>query len=140
MKNGFPAPNKEPAKNQKRLLDRKSPIQVRIRLPPAESQSLGRIRVRGSRTPAFRAGVRGWFGDAVGRDAQGFSIRANLRQYLCRAIFQYRSAADVGGENAMLVTTKSAFAGLNVRQIFEFGSGSSKAEHGPLIVPGKRQT
>jgi hypothetical protein len=34
-KNGFPAPNKEPAKNQKRLLDRKSPIQVRIRLPPA---------------------------------------------------------------------------------------------------------
>ena len=30
---------------------------VRIHLPPAESQSLGRIRVRGSRTPAFRAGV-----------------------------------------------------------------------------------
>src|SRR6202040_1063704 len=36
-KNGFPAPNKEPAKNQKRPLDRKSPIQVRIHLPPAES-------------------------------------------------------------------------------------------------------
>jgi len=34
-KNGFPAPNKEPATNQKRLLDRKSPIQVRIHLPPA---------------------------------------------------------------------------------------------------------
>src|SRR5206468_9948181 len=32
-KNGFPAPNKEPAKSQKRLLDRKSPIQVRIPLP-----------------------------------------------------------------------------------------------------------
>jgi hypothetical protein len=27
-KNGFPAPNKEPATNQKRLFDRKSPIQV----------------------------------------------------------------------------------------------------------------
>jgi CheY-like chemotaxis protein len=27
-KNGFSAPNKEPATNQKRLLDRKSPIQV----------------------------------------------------------------------------------------------------------------
>jgi len=27
-KNGFPAPNKEPAPDQKRLLDRKSPIQV----------------------------------------------------------------------------------------------------------------
>src|SRR5580693_6002802 len=36
-KNGFPAPNKEPAKSQKRLLDRKSPIQVRIHLPPAGS-------------------------------------------------------------------------------------------------------
>ena len=38
-KNGFPAPNKEPAPNQKRLLDRKSPIQVRIHLPPAESSA-----------------------------------------------------------------------------------------------------
>src|SRR6267378_3596773 len=41
-KNGFPAPNKEPATNQKRLLDRKSPIQVRIFLPPAESHAIGR--------------------------------------------------------------------------------------------------
>ncbi|MGB9648079.1 MAG: hypothetical protein WCB44_23615, partial [Stellaceae bacterium] len=24
--------------------------------------------------------------------------------------------------------------------VFEFGSGSSKAEQGPLVVPGKRQT
>src|SRR5258708_33534618 len=36
-KNGFPAPNKEPATNQKPLLDRKSPIQVRILFPPAVS-------------------------------------------------------------------------------------------------------
>jgi hypothetical protein len=113
---------------------------VRIHLPPAESQSLGRIRVRGSRTPAFRAGVRGWFGDAVGRDAQGFPIRANLRQYLCRAIFQYRSAADVVGENATPIPTKSGLPRFNVRQIFEFGSGSGKAEHGALIVPSERQT
>jgi hypothetical protein len=34
-KNGFPAPNKELTKNQKQPLDRKSPIQVRIRFPPA---------------------------------------------------------------------------------------------------------
>src|ERR1700680_477195 len=101
---------------------------VRIHLPPAESQSLGRIRVRGSRTPAFRAGVRGWVGDAVGRDAQGFPIRANLRQYLCRAIFQYRSAADVVGENPTPIPTKSGIPRFNVRQIFEFGSGSGKAE------------
>src|SRR5439155_2546188 len=41
-KNGFPAPNKEPPTNQKSLLDRKSPIQVRIRVPPAGS----RVRTR----------------------------------------------------------------------------------------------
>jgi hypothetical protein len=33
---------------------------VRIHFPPAESLSLSRIRFRRSRTPAFRAGVRGW--------------------------------------------------------------------------------
>ena len=33
-----------------------------------------------------------------------------------------------------------AFSGFIVRWIFEFGSGSTKAEHDPLIVPGKRQT
>ena len=37
MKNGFPAPNKKLAINQKQLLDSKSPIQVRIRLSPAAS-------------------------------------------------------------------------------------------------------
>jgi hypothetical protein len=47
---------------------------VRIHLPPAESLSLGRIHFRRSRTPAFRAGVRGWFGDRVGRDAPRVSI------------------------------------------------------------------
>jgi hypothetical protein len=36
--NGFPAPNKELVTNPKQLLDRKSLIQVRIRLPPAQSQ------------------------------------------------------------------------------------------------------
>src|SRR5271169_4808947 len=33
--------------------------------------------------------------------------RANRRQYLCRAIFQYRNAADGVGENATLVPTKT---------------------------------
>ena len=37
MKNGFPAPNKELAINRKTPLDRESPIQVRIHLPPARS-------------------------------------------------------------------------------------------------------
>ena len=44
-KNGLPAPNKELAINRKQPLDRKSPIQVRIRLPPAVSpRTLGPSR------------------------------------------------------------------------------------------------
>src|SRR6266404_4034927 len=38
---------------------------------------------------------------------RGCGCRANRRQYLCRAIFQYRSAADGVGENATLVPTKT---------------------------------
>ena len=52
---------------------------VRILLPPADSLSLSRKCLRRSRTPAFRAGQRGWLGDRVGRDAQGFPIRASRR-------------------------------------------------------------
>src|SRR6266404_560768 len=74
---------------------REGPV-VRILFPPAESPSLSRSCCRGSRTPAFRAAVRRWLGDRAGRDAQGVSRRANRRQYLCRAIFQYRRAADGG--------------------------------------------
>ena len=61
-KNGFPAPNKEPTTNQKLLLDRKSPIQVRIRFPPAESHANSRSqggsrrgRCGGSRRPELRS-------------------------------------------------------------------------------------
>src|SRR2546423_8417331 len=36
-KNGFPSSEQRTGKNQKRPLDRKSPIQVRIHLPPAGS-------------------------------------------------------------------------------------------------------
>jgi hypothetical protein len=43
-------------------------LKVRIHLRPAESLSLSRIRFRRSRTPAFRAGVRGWLSERVGRD------------------------------------------------------------------------
>jgi len=47
-KNGFPAPNKEPAKNQKRLLDRKNPIQVRIP-PPSSAECAANLTFRGRR-------------------------------------------------------------------------------------------
>src|SRR6201998_171841 len=55
----FPLRTKNPTTNQKQLLDRKSPIRVRILFPPAESPSLSRICFRGSRTPALCAAVRG---------------------------------------------------------------------------------
>jgi hypothetical protein len=84
---------------------------VRIHLPPADSPSLSRSHFRASRTPAFRAGVRGWIGDWIARDAQGFPLRANRRVYLCRATFQYRSAANGVGDNATTVRTKSGVAG-----------------------------
>jgi hypothetical protein len=44
---------------------------VRILLPPAESQSLAGVYLRGSRTPAFRAGVPGCVPGAVDREPQG---------------------------------------------------------------------
>ena len=51
-----------------------SRAELEVRIPaPAESPSLSRSCFRASRTPAFRAAVRGWLGDRVGRDAQGVS-------------------------------------------------------------------
>src|SRR6202045_442199 len=67
--------------------------EVRIHLPPADSPSLSRSHFRASRTRAFPAGVRGSLDEGVSRDAAGFPLRANRRQCLCRAIFQYRSEA-----------------------------------------------
>jgi hypothetical protein len=107
---------------------------VRIHFPPADSPSLFRSHFRASRTRAFPAGVRGSLDDGVSRDAAAFPLRVNRRQCLCRAIFQYRSG------NATTVRTKLGVSGALARVVFEFGSGSSKAEHDPLVVPGKRQT
>jgi len=87
-------------------------LEVRIHLPPADSPSLSRSHFRASRTRAFPAGVRGSLDDGVSRDAAGFPLRANRRQCLCRAIFQYRSAADAVGGNATTVRTKSGVSGL----------------------------
>jgi hypothetical protein len=79
---------------------------VRIHFPPADSQSLSLSRFSRWRTPLFRAGLGSWLGDRVSRDAPGSPLRANRRQYLCRPIFQYRSAAEVVSENAAPVPTK----------------------------------
>src|SRR5215468_10419986 len=71
MKNGFPAPNKELALNQKQLLDRKSPIQVRIHLPPAESQ----VQTCLSREFAFLGREAAVFRGCPGRDERSGSQR-----------------------------------------------------------------
>ena len=133
-KNGFPAPNKEPATNQKRPLE-------------FESTSLQRT-VRLSRAAAFdhrepRLSVRVCAAGLVSGTAETrrvFRYRANWRRYLCRAIFQYRGALMGSARKPRCTRQGQAFSGFIVRWIFEFGSGSTKAEHDPLIVPGKRQT
>ena len=66
-------------------------------------------------------------GGAVGRDRDTPAThRADRRQRLYWAKFQYRTADDVGG--------------LMKPAVFEFGSGLGKTERGPLIAPGERQT
>src|SRR6202011_5936608 len=88
---------------------------VRTLPPPADSLSLSRKCLRRSRTPAFRAGVRGWLGDRVGRDAQGFPLHANPWVYLCRTIFQYRSTANVVARMPRWSPQSWVFSVLNTR-------------------------
>jgi hypothetical protein len=122
MKNGlFRSEQRTVSKTLKQPLDRKIPIQVRCE--PGLSREfafLGR-----------EAGVfRGCAGRGERRGRQRRAGRGNIGptggKYLCRAIFQYRAAGDVGS-----LTDSGGF---------EFGSGSGKTERGPLIVPGERQT
>src|SRR5580658_10188724 len=74
---------------------------VRIHSPPADSLSLSRSSFRRSRT---RLSARVWAAGLATGSAEtrrGFRYRVNRRQYLCRAIFQYRGAAGRGaGLNA----------------------------------------
>src|SRR5437660_3375918 len=84
---------------------------VRIPLPPADSPSLSQSGGRG-REPRLSARLCA-AGLATGsaETRKVFQDGANRREYLCRAIFQYRSAADGVGENATPVPIKSgAFA------------------------------
>src|SRR5271165_5810334 len=80
---------------------------VRIHFPPAESLSLSRIRFRRSRTPPFARVCAAGLASGSAETRRACRCRANRRQYLCRAIFQYRNAADGVGENATLVPTKT---------------------------------
>jgi len=75
-------------------------LQQRVRLSPASAFE-GREPRLSARVCAAGLATRS------AETRRLFRYRSNRRQYLCRAIFQYRSAADVGGENAKLVPTKS---------------------------------
>src|SRR5271169_4117739 len=86
-----------------------TPLQRRVCLSP-ESAFVGQEPRLSTRVCA--AGLAS--GSAETRRA--CRCRANRRHYLCRAIFQYRNAADGVGENATLVPTKTEPSpGLTVR-------------------------
>ena len=74
---------------------------VRIRLPPADSPSLSGFRVRSLEKPGFSPV---WGRGQAARSAETRKLqqyRAEERECLYRAIFQYRSVADAvrdGGE------------------------------------------
>jgi hypothetical protein len=65
---------------------------VRIHLPPADSLGLAQTRSLQVEKPAV---PRGCAWAEVGRDTKYCRKCATRRCYLCRAIFQYRSVADV---------------------------------------------
>src|SRR6516162_4904715 len=98
-------------------------LQRRVSLSPV---SRGNFAFLGREAGVFR----GCAGRGERRGRQRRAGRGNIGptggKYLCRAIFQYRAAGDVGS--------------LTDGGGFEFGLGSGKTERGPLIVPGERQT
>ena len=104
-------------------------------------RSLSRIRFRRSRTPAVGAGVRSSLDDRVRRDAQNVSTsrqppgNISVGPYSSTAVLLMWSATTHTGPNKVGPATGSRCGrSLNSR------SSSSKAEHGSLLVPGKRQT
>jgi len=87
---------------------------VRIHLSPAESPSLSRIRFRKSRTRLSARVCAAGLATGSAETRRVFRYHANRRRYLCRAIFQYRSATDGVGENATPSQQSQAFSRLNV--------------------------
>ena len=71
---------------------------VRIRLAPADSQSLSRIPLRRSKTPAFRAAVRGGLDGGIRETRQAFHCaptggNVSVGPYSSTAVPLMRSAA-----------------------------------------------
>src|ERR1700674_4327633 len=100
MKNGLSrSEQRTVSKTQKQPLDRKSPIQVSL---SPETAFVGRESRLSPRVCA--AGLAAWSAETRGHREQ----LANRQQYLCRAIFQYRDAVDVVGDNRRPWSSKRA--------------------------------
>ncbi len=100
---------------------------VRIHFPPADSLSLSRSRFRRSRTRLSARVCGAGLATESAETRKAFHCAPTPWLYICRAIFRYRSVADLGGENATPARTKSGLLRLSVRGSFKFGSGSTKA-------------
>jgi hypothetical protein len=84
-----------PAKKGDNQIDRSRVLEVRIHSPPADSLGLAQTRplqVEKAAVPRGCVPLRSAETRCTGRNC------ANRRCYLCRGVFQYRSAADVIGQ------------------------------------------
>jgi hypothetical protein len=103
---------------------------VRIHFPPAESPCLTQTRPLQVENRGFRAGVRRLVGGAVGGDAQG------------GAISHQRTAISLLAPIPVPPCCRHGLGCLGTcrfRLGIERGSGSRKAEHGPLLMPGGKR-
>ena len=118
--------------------DGSAELKFRIQFRPADSPSLSVFRVRSRKSPGFQPLCGPFRAAVVGRDAQspaasGRAALVSLSGHIpvpqcCRRRFA-RLAAAAANEVGLAISV-----GLGVR------IGSSKAEQGPLILPGERQT
>ena len=110
-------------------------LNFRIHSPPADSPSLAGIHLAFWRSRDFPRVSGPRVGGLVDRDAQDALIYAATAKYLCRAKFQYRSAADAGRDGSGTAAERGRVAsGVGDRsRSFEFGAAQAKAERGPLL-------
>jgi hypothetical protein len=103
-------------------------LNFRIHSPPADSPSLAGIHLAFWRSRDFPRVSGPRVGGLVDRDAQDALIYAATAKYLCRAKFQYRSAADAGRDGSGTAAERGRVAsGVGDRsRSFEFGAAQAK--------------
>ena len=113
-------------------------LEVRIHSPPADSPSLSGFRLRPRERRGYSAILAAMRGGSVGRDTQSPATSGPRRGSV--SVGRYSSTAaplhavcEIGAPGANEV-------GLATSVGLGFRIGSSKAEQGPLIVPGQWQT